>query len=72
MYFGNDAASLGTTFEGALQWKIGETGKFKPQGRMPFALPKIQKAVTEQKSDLPDFGETTDSTLYKFGHGLSY
>jgi len=48
------------------------SGKFKPQGKMPFALPKTQKAVTEQKSDLPGFDETADGALYKFGHGLSY
>lgn len=48
------------------------SGKFKPQGKMPFALPKTMKAVQEQKSDLPGFDETTDGALYKFGHGLSY
>ena len=48
------------------------SGKFKPQGKMPFALPKTLKAVQEQKSDLPGFDETTDGALYKFGHGLSY
>lgn len=48
------------------------SGKFKPQGKMPFALPKTMKAVQEQKSDLPGFDETTDGALYKFGYGLSY
>ena len=48
------------------------TGKFKPQGKMPFALPKTLKAVQEQKSDLPGFDETTDGALYKFGYGLTY
>ncbi len=48
------------------------SGKFKPQGKMPFALPKTQKAVEEQKSDLPGFDETTDGALFKFGHGLTY
>lgn len=48
------------------------SGKFKPQGKLPFALPKTQKAVQEQKSDLPGFDETTDGALYKFGDGLSY
>ena len=48
------------------------SGKFKPQGKMPFALPKTLKAVQEQKSDLPGFDETTDGALYKFGYGLSY
>ena len=48
------------------------SGKFKPQGKLPFALPKTLKAVQEQKSDLPGFDETTDGALYKFGYGLSY
>ena len=48
------------------------SGKFKPQGKLPFALPKTLKAVQEQKSDLPGFDETTDGALYKFGYGLAY
>jgi beta-glucosidase len=48
------------------------SGKFKPQGKLPFALPKTLKAVQEQKSDRPGFDETTDGALYKFGHGLTY
>jgi beta-glucosidase len=48
------------------------SGKFKPQGKLPFALPKTLKAVQEQKSDLPGFDETTDGALYKFGFGLTY
>lgn len=48
------------------------SGKFKPQGKLPFALPKTLKAVQEQKSDLPGFEETTDGALYKFGYGLTY
>lgn len=48
------------------------SGKFKPQGKLPFSLPKTLKAVQEQKSDLPGFDETTDGALYKFGYGLTY
>ncbi|MBS1157508.1 MAG: xylan 1,4-beta-xylosidase [Proteobacteria bacterium] len=48
------------------------SGKFKPQGKLPFALPKTQAAVDQQKSDLPGFDETTDGALYKFGFGLTY
>ncbi|MBS0609884.1 MAG: glycoside hydrolase family 3 C-terminal domain-containing protein [Proteobacteria bacterium] len=48
------------------------SGKFKPQGKLPFALPKTMKAVQEQRSDYPGFDETTDGALYKFGYGLSY
>lgn len=48
------------------------SGKFKPQGKMPFALPKTLQAVYDQKSDLPGFDETKDGALFKFGYGLSY
>ena len=48
------------------------SGKFKPQGKLPFALPKTMKAVQEQKTDRPGFDETTDGALYKFGYGLTY
>lgn len=48
------------------------SGKFKPQGKMPFALPKTLKSVQEQKSDYPGFDETSDGALYKFGYGLTY
>jgi len=48
------------------------SGNFKPQGKLPFALPKTLAAVQEQKSDLPGFDETTDGALYRFGYGLSY
>ena len=48
------------------------SGSFKPQGKLPFALPKTLAAVQEQKSDRPGFDETTDGALYKFGYGLTY
>ena len=48
------------------------SGKFKPQGKLPFALPKTQAAVQEQKTDLPGFDETADGALYKYGYGLTY
>ena len=61
------------------------SGKFKPQGKMPFALPNSLAAVQEQKSDYPGFDETqkgngADGALLlpaatqrvKFGYGLSY
>lgn len=47
------------------------SGKFTPQGKMPFALPKTHRSVYENKSDLPGFDETSDGALYKFGHGLN-
>ena len=56
------------------------SGKFKPQGKMPFALPRTQDAVTYNRSDVPGFKETTKpdgsalagGELYPFGFGLSY
>ena len=59
------------------------SGKFKPQGKMPFALPNSLAAVQEQKSDYPGFDETqkpngADGALVlqgqrvKFGYGLTY
>jgi len=48
------------------------SGKFKPQGKMPFALPKTQLAVEQQQSDVPGYKETTDGALYPFGFGLTY
>jgi beta-glucosidase len=48
------------------------SGKFNPQGKLPFALPRTQRAVDEQRSDLPGFDETTDGALFKFGYGLTY
>jgi beta-glucosidase len=62
-------ATFGVT-DGAMMDVL--SGKFKPQGKLPFALPRTLKAVQEQKSDLPGFDETTDGALYKFGDGLSY
>lgn len=78
-YVMDDASSLKNA--GAITATFGVTdvamldvlsGKFKPQGKLPFALPKTLKAVQEQKSDLPGFDETTDGALYKFGYGLTY
>lgn len=48
------------------------SGKFKPQGKMPFALPSSLDAVTNNKSDAPGFKETTDGELFSFGYGLTY
>ena len=46
------------------------TGKFKPQGKLPFALAANAKAIVEQNPDSPGYGEA--DTLFPFGHGLSY
>ena len=46
------------------------TGKFKPQGKLPFALAANAKAIVEQNPDSPGYNKA--DTLFPFGHGLSY
>jgi beta-glucosidase len=46
------------------------TGKYKPQGKLPWALANKPQAVEAQDSDAPGYYAT--DTLYPFGHGLSY
>ncbi len=48
------------------------TGRFNPTGKMPFATPSSEKAVAENKSDLPGSMENPGYALFKFGAGLSY
>ena len=47
------------------------SGNFTPQGKLPFALPKTQQAVYDQRSDFPGYDETADGALYKFGDGMN-
>ena len=46
------------------------TGKFKPAGKLPFALAKSLEAIRKQDSDAPGYPE--EDTLFPFGFGLSY
>ncbi len=48
------------------------SGKFKPTGKLPFAIPSSEKAVAENKSDLPGNMEAPGYALFKFGAGLGY
>lgn len=48
------------------------SGRFAPQGRMPFALAGTRRAVEQQLSDLPGYAETEDGALFAFGSGLTY
>ncbi len=49
------------------------TGKYKPEGKLPFGLPVSTELVaTLGKEDLPSFQEAPEITLFPFGHGLSY
>jgi beta-glucosidase len=46
------------------------SGKFKPRGRLPFALANNLQAVQDNASDLP--GYAAADTLFPFGFGLRY
>jgi beta-glucosidase len=46
------------------------TGRFTPQGRLPFALARTLKAVADNDPDAP--GYPPADTLFPFGFGLSY
>jgi beta-glucosidase len=48
------------------------SGRFNPTGQMPFATPSSEKAVSENKSDLPGNKENPGYALFNFGHGLNY
>jgi beta-glucosidase len=46
------------------------TGRFAPQGKLPFALAGSAEAIMEQAPDAP--GYRAEHTLFPFGHGLTY
>lgn len=46
------------------------SGKFKPQGKMPFALANNLQAIKDNAPDLP--GYPPADTLFPFGFGLTY
>lgn len=46
------------------------TGKFKPQGKLPFALANRLQAVKDNEPDAPGYPEV--DTLYPYGFGLTY
>ncbi len=46
------------------------TGKFKPTGKLPFALASNVQALLRQASDAPGYDRA--DTLFPFGFGLSY
>lgn len=48
------------------------SGKAKPQGRLPFALPKSTESVRDQHPDAPGYADTKDGALFDFGFGLGY
>ena len=46
------------------------SGKFKPRGKLPFALANRLQAVLDNDPDVP--GYPAHDTLYPFGFGLGY
>ena len=46
------------------------SGRFKPVGKLPFALPRTLQAIIDNEPDVP--GYPAADTLYRFGYGLSY
>ncbi len=44
-------------------------GRFPPNGKLPFELPRSMEAVRKQKEDLPSDSE---DPLYPFGYGLTF
>ncbi|MBN8826847.1 MULTISPECIES: glycoside hydrolase family 3 N-terminal domain-containing protein [unclassified Spirosoma] len=62
-------ATFGTTPDALLDVV---RGVYKPTGKLPFTIPASEKAVAENKSDVPGFQEGSDYARFRFGHGLSY
>jgi beta-glucosidase len=46
------------------------SGRFKPRGKLPFALPRTLQAVIDNEPDVP--GYPAADTLYPFKFGLTY
>lgn len=46
------------------------SGKFSPQGKLPFALANNLQAIADNQPDVP--GYPAKDTLYPFGYGLRY
>jgi beta-glucosidase len=44
-------------------------GKARPEGKLPFELPRSMEAVRDQKADVP---YDSENPLYPFGFGMSY
>ncbi|WP_225309589.1 glycoside hydrolase family 3 protein [Larkinella humicola] len=62
-------ATFGTTSNALLDIV---SGSYKPTGKLPFTIPVSQRAVVENKSDVPGGREPDGYALFKFGDGLSY
>ncbi|MFT5887169.1 MAG: beta-glucosidase, partial [Arcticibacterium sp.] len=61
-------ATFGTTPEAVLDIV---TGKFKPNGKMPFSTPLSDEAAQNQKSDVPGYLEGDGYEFFKFDEGMN-
>lgn len=61
-------ANYGAAGEAFLDVVFGVDG-YKPEGRLPFDLPRSMEAVEASKEDVPF---DTENPVFRFGHGLSY
>ncbi|MCC5936335.1 MAG: glycoside hydrolase family 3 C-terminal domain-containing protein [Lunatimonas sp.] len=62
-------ATFGTTPEALLDVL---TGKFNPQGKMPFSTPVSDEAVENNLEDVPGYLEGDGYALFDYQEGLSY
>lgn len=61
-------ATYGSSTEAFLDVVFGRHGT-GPRGKLPFDLPRSDRAVAQSAEDLPF---DSKDPLYKFGHGLRY
>lgn len=62
-------ATFGTTPEALLDVL---TGKFNPQGKMPFSTPVSDQAVEDNLGDVPGYLEEDGYAMFDYMEGLSY
>jgi beta-glucosidase len=62
-------ATFGTTPEALLDVL---TGKFNPQGKMPFSTPISDEAVENNLEDVPGYMEGDGYALFHYKEGMSY
>ncbi len=48
------------------------TGKFNPVGKMLFTTPISEKAVENNREDVPGYMEGEGYALFKYDEGMSY
>ncbi|KAJ8113064.1 hypothetical protein OPT61_g4726 [Boeremia exigua] len=61
-------ANYGAAGDALLDVLFGVDG-YKPQGKLPFDLPRSMAAVEASREDVPF---DTENPVFRFGHGLSY